>query len=536
MKSLPSSTSGIAITVRGRFAVRAPDGRDLTPANRKERGIVALLAVSADRRRSRRWLESLLWSESPPEKASASLRRALTNLRAKFAEPLKLLESNRHEVWLSETVRVDSAARTATGGELLDLVDAPDPAFDEWLRDFRAADTPETHKQPEPLTGMFDQPQIGGGTVIVIRSNAPQSDPQSSLFEAILVDILASRFATEGASEVYAGIEPDPDRLGQAETIIHLELISMVEGGQWMVHLRALADRERRFLWSGRLKLPCDAARVSDGVDSHAFVSRALTQILLRYHAFRSADKSPLLVMQRAASMLYDPNRDRVDRAEADLLDLSSGDTAPVALAWRGFAQLARRLEFGDDSAAAEAESLTNDALARQPGNALVAAIASRVALDVTGDFDRARYLAKGALYCDDRNPYALQAAARIEMIRGEIDDAHTLAQISRATAQGMQHVFAWDFELCLTSLAKGDFEAALIAAKTAHQNNPSHRASLRYLVATSLLVGDTAGAQAAAARLAKLEPGFQISDLSNPDYPVLTLRHFGLVERLHSQ
>ena len=533
MKPSESRRTGMVISVRGRFAVRRADGLDLTPANRKERAILAMLALSPDRRQSRRWIESLLWSESPAEKASANLRRALANLRAAFPAGCDLLETSRNEVWLGETVRVDSAPRGINGGELLDLVDAPDPAFDDWLRDLRTADA-ATQAQTAPTSaGVFDSQNVGGGTVIVIRANAATHDTPNKMYQAILTDILAARLEAEGANEVYAGVEPDETRLNKAATIIHLELVSMVEGDEWIIHLRALADRERRFLWSGRLRLPCDSLRLTDGVDLPAFVSRALTQIQLRYHAFRSAGKSPLMVLQRAATMLYDGQRVRIDQADADLSDLCSGDMAPVALAWRGFAQIARRLEFGVQSGQFDAEELVHDALSRQPGNALIAALASRVALDVTGDMDKAEYFATASLLSDDRNPYSLQAGARIALMHRRVREAAAMARMARQAAEGLQHSFAWDFELCLTALAENDIPAALDAARTAHRNNPWHRASLRYLVATSLLAGETEEARRAAECLARIEPGFRLSDLQRSDYPVLTLRRFGLVEHL---
>lgn len=522
----------LTVVTRGRFTVLCPENRDLTPSNRKERAVIALLALSQNGRASRQWLQSKLWSESEPQKAAGSLRRALANIRSRFADCGALIEANKHEMWLSDAVRVDNKPALAGKENLLELVNAPDPAFEEWLRDQRAADMAEAAAPP----GAFKvQPSSdpASRTMVVIRSLGNQTEDAGKFFETVLLDTLSMRFEAEGVEEIYTLSEPDPEQMARATTVIHIELLSINEDGYWSVHLRALADQDRRFLWSGRLRLDRDARHLSAGAELQGFVTRAITQILLRYRSFRSAAKSPLMIMGRAAARLYDPNSERVRAAENDLAGLVDGEGTAVALAWQGFAKLARLLEFGDVAAAEEAQSLVHEAMSLRPGNALITALAARVAMDVTGDFDRARALAADAMLSDDGNPYALQAAARISLLQGRVDDAQILASRARQAAEGMAHVFAWDFELCLTALARGDFAAARDSVNQAHRNNPQHRASLRYLIATNLLMQDYQAAEQAIAKLVGLEPGFELSDFQSRDYPVLTLRNLGLTGML---
>jgi len=519
------------IAIRGPFSLRTDDGSDLTPANRKERALIALLAVSPERRRSRRWLQALLWSESPPDKSSASLRRALANLKAALGDRPALLMSNRNEIWLTQNAQIVNCSDPAGHASLLELVEPPDPAFEDWLRDLRAGDPMERAAPAQTLKAPITTPASTGGTLVIIRTTGMSGCPQSAFFETLMVDVLAARFEAEGADEIYAGSEPEPDRLLRAGTVIHLELQSIADAQHWTVHLRALADQDRRFLWSGRLRLEITGHHATTGLDAQAFVSKAITQILLRYHAFRNANLSPLMIIQRAATRLYDPSPDRVRLAQTDLCHVSDGEGAAVALAWRGFANLARRLEFGEALESDESREMMRDALAKRPGNALIASIASRVALDLDGDLDHAEHFAANAMQSDDNNPYALQARTRIALLRGQIDNAHSTALMAREAANGLPHIFAWDFELGLTALAKEDHAAAFAAFKKAHTGNPQHRASLRYLLASSILTGNTAEARRAAHLLAQIEPGFKVSDLQDPDYPVLTLRRLGLAE-----
>ncbi|CUH65130.1 DNA-binding transcriptional activator of the SARP family protein [Thalassovita autumnalis] len=546
----------VTITVRGRFALRAEDGRDLTPPYRKERAILALLATTPERRLSRAWIQSMLWSEKPPEKASANLRRALANLRDSLADAKGVIGANRLEIWLEDAVEVDTRPDLAGTAELLELVDAPDPAFDEWLRDLRAADEAAFDKTSGNApkgqhTAEFETAQAAvsgasplelgpsltpqGNTIIVIRPLERGTGNEAYFLEMMLIDTLSARLEAEGADEIYAAVEPDPARLQQAAAVIYLELTSVVDSGWWNVHLRALADVDRRFLWSGRLRVPMDVSRLADGADIQAFASRALSQILLRFRSVRLTAQSPLIAMQRAASRLYVSDLAELNKAEDELVNLSSGEGAAVALAWRAFARLARSMEFAanDSGVAAEAESLAAEALALRPANPLVCALGARIALDLNGDLERADHLARAALRSDDGNPYALQASSRVALLQGDVEAAHHAATEARRAAEGLPHVFAWDMEVCLTALGKGDLNTALSAAKAAHQNNPSQRAALRYLVALRLLVGDRDGAEQAAQLLRRYEPQFEFSQLRQSDYPMLTLRNSGFADQL---
>ena len=66
--------------VYGGFSLRAGDGRNLTPKGLKERGVLALLFLQHEQRRTRASLQDMLWSDSPPAKGAANLRRALSSL------------------------------------------------------------------------------------------------------------------------------------------------------------------------------------------------------------------------------------------------------------------------------------------------------------------------------------------------------------------------------------------------------------------------------------------------------------------------
>jgi DNA-binding SARP family transcriptional activator len=84
-----SDTGGrpeLRICVIGAFRVLAPHHRqELTPGGRKARALLAILALTPTRRRSRSALQDKLWSDRGPEQGAASLRQTLSEIRRALA-------------------------------------------------------------------------------------------------------------------------------------------------------------------------------------------------------------------------------------------------------------------------------------------------------------------------------------------------------------------------------------------------------------------------------------------------------------------
>lgn len=541
------SSYGASISTRGRFFVEGAGGADLTPSRRKDRGLIALLAMAPQRRRSRAWLQGLLWSDRAPDQAAGSLRRTLCDLRRTLGEASCILASDRFEVWLTDAARIDQCDKLAGLAELLEAIEVPDPAFEDWLRDLRATDraTGETQAshpsqaRPGASGAGFARSPIEGGPrrsdVVVICRSRGGHDRDADFFADCLIGALSERMEAEGAVAIQFDDETAPDRAVPQDTLLRIELSSLVEHGHWNAHMRALADRNRRFLWSGRLRLPLDARRITSGSELPAFVSTSLSQILARYRASRPADPPPYLTMPRAAVRLFDGDRASLEAAERQLAGLPNGDWTPIALAWRAFARLTRVIEFGEThpDVVGEALELAETALRARSDNPLVAALAARVMLKLAGDVDRAHHLAQAAVRTGDQNPYSFNAAAQVHLIRGEWQAAYAAARRGRLMAEGLPHAHCWDMQVSLTALGIGDLTLSLKAARLVHARAPSYRPALRYLTAVSLLTGDAEGAKRHAGNLRLREPSFDLAHLARPDYPVQTLRATGYASAL---
>jgi DNA-binding SARP family transcriptional activator/TolB-like protein len=148
--TVPDNAPRLSITLVGRLALRL-DGRPLELRTRKAAAVLGYLALSESKRESRERLVGLLWSRSDEEKARASLRQVVRELRQVLDDAgytgfnaerlsigfdldridvdidgiLQLAESARIHPLLLNTQRLDE--------RLLEGVDDLDPSFRVWI-------------------------------------------------------------------------------------------------------------------------------------------------------------------------------------------------------------------------------------------------------------------------------------------------------------------------------------------------------------------------------------------------------------------
>jgi TolB-like protein len=138
------------LTLLGGFALESGDGKALTLPTRKDRLLLAYLALSAGKPQTRERLAGLLWGDRAETQARDSLKQALAGIRQAFRQAdLDPVRADRESVMLApEGVEVDAVefARLATDaqasekavtlyrGDLLDGIDGVSAEFEEWLR------------------------------------------------------------------------------------------------------------------------------------------------------------------------------------------------------------------------------------------------------------------------------------------------------------------------------------------------------------------------------------------------------------------
>jgi len=138
------------LTLLGGFALESGDGGELTLPTRKDRLLLAYLALSAGTPHTRDRLAGLLWGDRAEAQARDSLRQALAGIRQAFRRAaLDPVRADRETVaFVMDGIEVDAVefARLATEthafdravalyrGNLLDGIDGVTTEFEEWLR------------------------------------------------------------------------------------------------------------------------------------------------------------------------------------------------------------------------------------------------------------------------------------------------------------------------------------------------------------------------------------------------------------------
>ena len=138
-----------SLTLLGGFGLRSADGRDLALSTRKDRLLLAFLALNAGRPLARDRLAGLLWGDRGETQARDSLRQSLAAIRQAFRlVSLDPIHAERESVIFdSADIAIDAAAfeRLASEaharaeaaslcrGALLEGIDGLTPEFEAWL-------------------------------------------------------------------------------------------------------------------------------------------------------------------------------------------------------------------------------------------------------------------------------------------------------------------------------------------------------------------------------------------------------------------
>jgi TolB-like protein len=138
------------LTLLGGFALESAEGTELPLSTRKDKLLLAYLALSAGRPQPRDRLAGLLWGDRAEVQARDSLRQSLAAARQAFRKvDLDPLHTDREAVTFEPAgVEIDAVefarlagapqtcgrAATRYRGELLDGIEAPTAEFEEWLR------------------------------------------------------------------------------------------------------------------------------------------------------------------------------------------------------------------------------------------------------------------------------------------------------------------------------------------------------------------------------------------------------------------
>ena len=477
--------ASLVLDLAGPVRLTGPDCVELTPKARRARGMLALLGTARGLERSRDELRAKLWHRAGPQAGGASLRGALCRLRRGLGDHAEVLRLEGGMVGLDpERVRVVLPVADGTAGEVEFAagVDVPEPPFEAWLRERRAA--------------------------FAVRGGA---EPAGSLVLAIdaALDCPTTGLLMEAAYRV-VGLVPLEVRLpgapGGAEPDLVLRSRRSEPAGRPGL---ALTDPARgTLLWAG--SMPGGAAALAEAIlpalhhhdRARPHLAAMLTTDVPRLHAALAA------VLRRAGE----------DRAEG------------LELAWASYALNTIVTEVpGPGPERDGAVRLIARAVESAPGCAAVHALAAQVAASEDEPAAALRHL-QVAERLDPDGAMVRFSRSSVLSAQGRDHEAYEAALAARATPLGVLAPARLDMRCAVNALRAGLLDEALALCRAATGMLPSWRHAWRFRAAVAWELGHVVEAERALRRLARLEPDFRLARLEQEDYPVPCLRQHDLL------
>lgn len=518
----------------GRLILRDGSGRDCTPRGVKARGLIGLLALTPDRKRSRRWLEGRLWSDRAPEQASGSLRQTLVEIRAALGSAAEALEADREHIGLCglstdlESDPIAAREALASGRELLEGIELRDPAFVDWLADQRT-------RAAGSIPIVLNIEEVPEGLPLLIKLGSESSGYGGFLPLALAEAI--GRLVSDFAHVDVFGPNAAVIRIGPHDR----GMMMMVEASESDKELHLMLTlstlRTGQSLWHRHAVLPLEKANVVAAGEFPSIVFEAAEVSLAALPKVVGNEISPLqaeVMISRAVREMFSYDTARMRNADRLLQEALALSPSPRANAWRGFLRqtmLVERTETDPARIMDEADLYSRRALEGTTTNSLVLALVSQVQVMVQGNPLGGAALARDAVAFGPNNAFSHAAKAGSLLRQGRPQESLAAGQYAISLASRSAFLPFLEGLAGLAAIAAGDTESAVSHFEAARARAPQSRAPLRHLLFLYLKTGHTSKALKILADLRRVEPDFSFSRIQeDPAYPAGTLRAAGLV------
>lgn len=532
-------TANVAARLKlyGRFRFETEEGLDVTPKSAKAQALIALVATSDGGSRGRLWLQKRLWPNSPPDRASVSLRQCLSEIRRALGPSRDLLHADRRSVSLP--LDEIAFAPPLHGEEFLEgiALHDGDHQLDEWLHAHREARaTPVRVKSAgrQEATPEVLRPKPPLRPIVVFATRA-EGATDLELIEEIFVDCVSRSLREMLTVDVY-----DRPQLAPPNPSFRVEVQAFKKGGA-AVGIRARINRgpDSSLVWSNMTSTTLHGAPPVEDLEIVALGNQlidALADAMTAEIDVPQDQRDANMLCRLAVRKIFCLRPEAL--LEADELLAQVQELGPRALgaAWRAQLRLIQEVELHpdrSDALAEEARLFCRDALELEPLNSMVLASVANTRLVLDRDVNACLELARRSVSLNPANPMAWNALANGKLYAGEIAEAHALAVRAQAMSSGSPFGFWWDFGRCLTAALTGRSEEAVRLAEGAHALSPEFRPPLRYLAALYAAAGRDEDAIRAGERLKRLEPDFSFDRMARDEsYPISPLRRSGLLEK----
>lgn len=520
-----SVSTGFQINLFGPFEALDSTGAVVPVASKRGKVLLAALATGRKHQRTRDWMQALLWQGRGKVQASASLRQELRLIRKAFGGADVILSDhgvlslNSDLVSLTERPKVGPDRR-----EFLEGLDLPEPVAG-WLAEQRAQvawapvvteapceATPPDHSEPRVYFNRISPDEMA----LEVANEVFQAQIEKGLTDLAPLDVRHGTAAEADAQAVH--LKTQILQSGQ-ETLLRVVLPGAQLGQRnWTASWRGLQDAI----------LACeDEELLQLSLRAQETAIEALT-----LSEGRKSQLSASLLGFRALRNIFAMARPDLEQADRDLAAAYERVPKGVYLAWRAFIQANLIVESTDLDPGHQAElaaNLARRALHEEPENAASKAAASHVFLLTGQDVMAAGELARDSARLNPSNPLAWASWANAKIAVGEIDASVEFSRKALQIGRFSRSRHWWEMQAGVSAALSGNFDAARDHSRMAHSLVPSFRPPVRYLAALEQKRGDSDAVEVLVGKMRQMEDGFDIKDLSEPEYPSGNLRRAGL-------
>ncbi len=572
------AVQALKISLLGPVRISSASGEDRTPPSKRGQALVAMVALSERGERTRGWLQTHLWSDRPPEQASASLRQELAKLRRLVGPEHLVAEGDRIllrnvEVDVLDLYHAGAIACSFLAAEtpqLLEGLAIADRAFEQWVAREReswqarlggiagtpsgvrwdgagphraAPALPAAPRPPAPdPAAERDLPTLGL-LPCVVRSTRPELAALGDL----TCDLLVKTMVENRTAAVFDFRDLSPDFVDGSAAMLG----KPVRGPDLLATLRLLevggmieiAVAVRR-VENGRLVFTQSFS--ADATDPGLFgtekVAEFVTQTVDAIETFLLTDsgddvRSASRLILAAAHRIFCIKPTDLDVAERQLHESFALDPSAVQLAWLAMLECVREGETAQATDATEravrrerVADLTARALELDRGNSLALALLGHANSYVLRDYDFAAELVTDALAINRYRAVTWATKAMLHVYTGDPEAGYGAALQGRSLGRTSPYAFWYNATCGISAALTGRHHDAVRFGRLVTRQRPDFKPILRHVFASEAALGDVEAASRTLAQLRKLEPDFSPANLDRAIYPVPSQNSIDLI------
>lgn len=529
------------IRLIGPFAIERADGENVPLYGKRSKALLALLALAPSGTRSRKWLQSKLWSTRGEEQGAASLRQELFTLRKSLRDAgLELLSADREVVHLDlQSIDLDyltDRSRRRTNEDLLEGLDILDPEFEDWLRGQRS----EWHRL---LAQRSDAPALscmrGENECRLAASRLclglvydAQPDTQSgTVVGNLMLDLVARSILNFEVIDVVDFRTPNTSLRAPSEKALPdwlLQIRTSALSGKACVTFGLLAPGDNHLLWTHTEFLELADLGTLEGSRLMALVNHvvfAVLDLVLNPRAIRSDSRHQASRLAfTAIRQIFSMGDVNLDAAERMLAEAYALDPKSTYLGWLLFVfctQLGERWLLRSGAFHDQVREYARRAVEADPFNPITLALTAHTYSFVFHEYSHALELADRAVATNPAQAICWDMRALTLGYLGEVELGYKDAMRARSLGGPPFYRYCIDTTCCILSTLNGRFEEGAEHGKRVLAQQPNYLPALRYSAACYGHLGQTVEAVRTINCLRKREPNFSLDMLSDHDYPI---------------